>query len=229
MKTVENNHEKLTKELQRVNEYLDTILFNLPAGVAILEGPEFRYFKINRMLAEINGLTVDDHLGRPLKEVLPNAAADIIPRLQKVLETGKPSLNFEFSTKLPKDPNEIRHFIDSFFPIREKDGKIRAVGAVVLDITERKQSEMELINSKGELERKNIALNEVIGQVEIEKQNIRENVTENVDKVLLPILKRLKLKGESKKYVHLLESHLKDLVSSYGKMISLKKSSYMKF
>jgi len=160
------------------------------------------------MLAEINGLTVDEHLGRPLKEVLPDATADIVPRLQKVLATGKPSLNFEFSTKLPKNPNEIRHFIDSFYPITEEDGKIRAVGAVVFDITERKQSEMELINSKVELEKKNIALNEVIGQVEIEKQNIRENVIENVDKVLLPILERLKLKGESKKYVRLLEGYL---------------------
>ena len=35
--------------------YLDAVLLELPVGVAILEGPEFRYFRINRMLAEING------------------------------------------------------------------------------------------------------------------------------------------------------------------------------
>jgi len=127
------DHKKEEEELQRIYEYLDNILFNLPVGIAILEGPEFRYFRINRMLAEINGLDVEDHLGRPLKEVLPDAAANLLPRLQKVLETGKSSLNFEFSIRLPKDLSEDRHFIDSFFPIKNKDGKITAVGAVVLD------------------------------------------------------------------------------------------------
>jgi hypothetical protein len=28
----------------------------MPVGVAILEGPEFRYFRINQILADLNGL-----------------------------------------------------------------------------------------------------------------------------------------------------------------------------
>ncbi len=49
--------------------------------------------------------------------------------------------------KLPGEPNKLRHFIDSFFPITGIDGKPKAVGAVVLDITERKQAEEKVQKS----------------------------------------------------------------------------------
>ena len=76
-------------ELQVSKDYLDEIILNMPAGVSILEGEDFRYSKINQYLADINGLSIEDHLGRPLRDVLPIAADFIAPRLQTVLETGK--------------------------------------------------------------------------------------------------------------------------------------------
>ena len=81
-------HKQADEKLGSTQEYLDSILLNLPVGIAILEGPDFRYFRINHRLAEINGLSVEDHLDRPLAEVLPDAAPDIIPGLRRVLETG---------------------------------------------------------------------------------------------------------------------------------------------
>ncbi len=135
-------------ERRKLAEYLDTILLNLPTGVAILEGPDFRYFRINNMLAEINGLSIEDHLGRTLAEVLPAAAPDIQPGLNRVLQSGKPGQPREFSTRLPKDPQKDRHFIDTFFPIFGEEGKPRGVGAVVVDITERKRAEQHLRESE---------------------------------------------------------------------------------
>jgi len=132
------------ERLRQAYAYLDSIMFNLPAGVAILDGPEFIYSKINHTLAEINGLPAEDHLGRPLSEVLPDASLDIVPRLREVLETGKPAPSHEFGSTLPGDPDKIRWFLDYFFPIEGPDGAPQAVGAVVLDITERKQMEMAL-------------------------------------------------------------------------------------
>ena len=52
-------------------------------------------------------------------------------------------------------------------------------------------------NLQIELEKKIIALNEVIGQLEIEKKQVKDDMAENVEKILLPILKKLKLKEES--------------------------------
>ncbi|MCZ6767831.1 MAG: PAS domain S-box protein [Acidobacteria bacterium] len=142
------------KELTRTQEYLETIFSNMPAGIAIMEGPEFRYVKVNNRLAEINGLSVEDHLGRPLAEVLPAAAADIGPRLRQVMETGESSSPFEFSTSLPKSPDEVFWFVDRFFPINDTNGEVRGVGAVVLEVTARKRAEIALQEAYGELEQR---------------------------------------------------------------------------
>ncbi len=153
---VERAAAEVTKtkiELRIVQEYLDAVLLNLPVGIAILEGPDFRYYRINHRLAEINGLPVADHLDRPLAEVLPDAAPDIIPGLRHVFETGEPILDREFNTRLPKDPDVVRYFKDSFFLIKA-NGKPRAVGAVVLEITERKQAEEALQRSHAALEQR---------------------------------------------------------------------------
>ena len=146
--------KRLEEELRTTNEYLDTILLNLPVGVAILEGPDFRYYRINERLAEINGLSVEDHLDRPLAEILPDAAQDILPGLRRVLETGEPILGREFGTRLPKNPDRQRYFVDSFFPVKRANGRSNAVAAVVLDITARKEAEEALQRSHAELEQR---------------------------------------------------------------------------
>jgi two-component system sensor kinase FixL len=180
------------EELLTTHEYLDTVLLNLPVGVAILEAPDFRYYRINHKLAEINGLSVEDHLDRALAEVLPDAAADIEPGLRHVLETGEPSLDREFSTRLPKDPGVIRHFIDSFFPIKGTDGKAKAVGAVVLDITARKEAEEALQRSYSELEQRvkkrtaqltqsNVALHQEVAERQKVEDALRRSETRLTD------------------------------------------------
>ncbi len=147
-------HKRIERDLKTSGEYLDTVVLNLPVGVAVLEGPEFRFVQINHNLAQINGLSVEDHLGKTLAEVLPAAAPDILPELRRVLETGEPSLHREFNTTLPGDPATVRHFIDLFFRITGANGKPVAVCAVVREITDRKNAEEELQRSYAELERR---------------------------------------------------------------------------
>ena len=127
---------------------LEQILLHVPAGIAILEGPDFRYSYINDRLAKINGLRVEDHLGRPLADVLPAAAPDIVPRLRQVMESRTPAQDHQFSTILPGDPRSVRHFVDSFFPIVGQDGNVISVCAVVLDITEHKRLQEQLLQSQ---------------------------------------------------------------------------------
>lgn len=98
------------------------------------------------------------------------------------------------------------------------------------DITKRKreeealrESESKLQKQKLALEQKNIALREIIAQVEIEKRKIKENLDKNVSMVLSPILERLKTDKASQKYVNLIQHHLEGLTSSYGSKIAEKR------
>lgn len=68
------------------------------------------------------------------------------------------------------------------------------------------------------LEEKNLALRELVAQIEVEKRAIQEKILANVDSLLMPILKRLQ-RGSGKKqdrYLELLEENLKQLTSSFG-------------
>ncbi len=94
-----------------------------------------------------------------------------------------------------------------------------------------KDSESKLQKQKEALELKNIALMEILSQVETEKKKIKEDVITNVDKLLLPILKKIRIGGgackyggDSCKYLDLLEHDLQELTSPFGSKISEKKA-----
>ncbi|MDM8515560.1 ATP-binding protein [Desulfobacterales bacterium HSG16] len=134
------------KKLQQVNDYLDTILFNLPVGIAIFEGPEFKYFRVNKTLADFNGMPVESHIGKPLAEVLPQAEESIIPDLRKVIKTGEPVIERELVIKLPDKPDPL-HTVNWHIPIKRDEKEPKTVVSVVLDVTERKKLEDELQES----------------------------------------------------------------------------------
>ncbi len=93
---------------------------------------------------------------------------------------------------------------------------------LLIEITERKKAEEMLQERKKALEQKNIALSEVLGQIEIEKKQIKDNVIINAETLLLPIIQKLKLTGESRKYVQLLRKNLQELTSSFGTRLTEK-------
>jgi DNA-binding CsgD family transcriptional regulator len=81
---------------------------------------------------------------------------------------------------------------------------------------------LELSRQKTALERKNAALQEVLAQIEIEKKHIKDDVMLNIDRLLMPVLKRLKRKGTrlDRTYVGLLEKNLNELTCSLGRKLS---------
>lgn len=92
-----------------------------------------------------------------------------------------------------------------------------------LDITERKKieevlkrSESELKKQKNALEQKNIALREIISQIELEKIRIKEEIEANMNLVLNPILERLKADRRFQKYADLIMHNINGMTSSYG-------------
>ena len=82
------------------------------------------------------------------------------------------------------------------------------------------KSEAKLQKQKSALEQKNIALGEVIAQIEVEKRRIKDDIETNINIVVSPILEKLKKEKASAKYVTLLKYHLGRLTSSFGSKIT---------
>jgi PAS domain S-box-containing protein len=99
--------------------------------------------------------------------------------------------------------------------------------SLMREITERKKVEQALIESESKLqeqklalEQKNIALREVIAQIEVEKRKIKDDIEANVTAVVSPILEKLKIGKDSLKYVNLLQHHIERLTSSFSSEIT---------
>jgi PAS domain S-box-containing protein len=82
------------------------------------------------------------------------------------------------------------------------------------------EREKELKKQTIELEQKNIALREVIAQIEIEKRKIQDDVMANVHVTITPILEKLRLENVSPRQVAMLRRHISDLTSSFGSEIT---------
>jgi PAS domain S-box-containing protein len=104
--------------------------------------------------------------------------------------------------------------------------------AVVRNITDRKKMEETLKHSREKLkdqylalEQKNIALTELIEQIQVEKKKVEENVTTNISEILIPIIKKLQINvnGEAKIQLQLLESSLTKIITTFGTQITDKK------
>lgn len=87
---------------------------------------------------------------------------------------------------------------------------------------ELKKSKMKLQEQSETLAQKNAALTEVIDQIETTKIEMKKEIQANIDKIVLPILDKLKLENPSSPYVEMLRYYFENLSSSYGCEISSK-------
>jgi len=117
-------------------ETLARVYRDAPVGLCYFD-TDLRYRQVNEWLAAINGVSVEEHLGQTLGEVLPKAAAGIELQLRQVIETGEPILHGMVEMETPANPGEKKQFEHCYHPVRCKDGAIIGVSCVVLDVTER--------------------------------------------------------------------------------------------
>jgi hypothetical protein len=97
-----------------------------PLGLCCFDA-RLRYVHINQWLAEINGRSVAEHLGRELSEVVPAAAPQIEPQLREVLETGEPILNGIVESRTGAEAAVNRYFQHNFYAVKSKRGDIEGV------------------------------------------------------------------------------------------------------
>ena len=117
---------------------LELIYRTVPIGLCVLD-TELRYVHINARLAEFNGIPAEAHIGKTVRELLPQVADHIEPLLRRVLETGEPVLDFEAVGEL--HPGVQSHWISQYWPLKSSDGTLFGINVVAEEITERRRLE----------------------------------------------------------------------------------------
>lgn len=128
-------------ELEEANGLLNTVLDQAPIGVALFDR-ELRYIRVNDALARIDGVTIADHLGKTVSEVLPQLGSELVPALRGVLLTGE-SVSREITGETPASPGELRHWSLYAYGLSLR-GEIIGVGAVCEEVTAKRRAQEEL-------------------------------------------------------------------------------------
>lgn len=125
-----------------VEDRLHISLAAEPAGLAVLDD-QLRYVQINETLARINGVPVEEHLGKTIRQVLPQLAPMVEPVLHKILTTGTPALNLRLSGETASEPGVTHHWMLSFIPLPGNNGRPKGISALVVDVTNQPQPDAE--------------------------------------------------------------------------------------
>ena len=104
-------------------------------GTCVLDR-DLRYVTISPWMADLNGPSVEEHLGRTIGEVLPDVAAGVEPVLRGVMENCKPVLSGIVEAVTPAFPDEKRTFRHDYRPVKCAAGLVVAVKCLVQDISD---------------------------------------------------------------------------------------------
>ena len=121
------------EEAVQALSFLETIGDAAPVGFKLVDH-DLRIVRMNKRLADIDGRTVSEQIGRTVAEAVP----DLWPELEDVYRralAGEHVSNVLLTRTSVDRPMRVTHFLASFYPVRV-DGEIVGVGNVVVDITE---------------------------------------------------------------------------------------------
>jgi PAS domain S-box-containing protein len=114
---------------------LDALFEHAPVGLGFWD-TDLRFRRVNAALAEINGVSPAEHVGRTLAELLPGVPQEVAAHVRLAIETGDRVLGTQVAAETLAAPGVARYYEVSYYPVRDAAGEIIGAGAVCEDITE---------------------------------------------------------------------------------------------
>ena len=130
---------------------LETLMANAPVGLAFLDR-DLRFTHVNQALAAMHGLAAAEHIGRTVRETVPDLAPTLEPLLRRVADGDEPALEIDVSGETPRAPGERRDWVTSYYALPAPDGAVAGIGAVVREVTERKRTERAMVTTNRTLQ-----------------------------------------------------------------------------
>jgi PAS domain S-box-containing protein len=132
------------RQLEESRRRYQTLVENFPNGAVALVDEDLRYVTIGGTPLEEAGVTMDELVGSPVDEILPDDLAELlVPRYEAALD-GEAS-TFERTTG-------DTAYLFRVVPVRDDDGAVFAAMGMSQDVTEQKEYERYLEDAKSQLE-----------------------------------------------------------------------------
>ena len=142
----------------------DTLLAHCPLALVVLDR-DLRFTYANEAAAVLNGVPVSEIVGHTYEQAFPWMAAQIVPIVHRVLQTGMPALDVAVSADTDQIADAHRHRRASYYPVRDAGGRISGVAVVVANVTGSLRRAMERERLLGQLQTERELLQAVIDQM----------------------------------------------------------------
>ena len=236
----EENMAKLIREKEgRFSAFMDhsseaiwRIDFEPPIS---LEDPEAKQIKdifnngifseANDAGAKIYGLKKGrDVVGRPLNDFFEDSVEENVKAATDMVRSKFKMKNLISREKVLDGKHKI--ILNNLSPYIE-DNKVFHIwgsGLYISDLFETQEqlrlSKNKLKAQKRKLKKKNVALRELIVQIEHEKRSLEKRIMTNVEEIVLPSLERARLNGVQDIYIEQIYNDLGKLTSTFGQKLS---------
>lgn len=118
---------------------LNALYTGAPVGLCLLD-TKLRYVTINRHLADMNGVSEQEHIGRTPQEMVPQIYAALEPHLRSALREARTS---SFEVHSPLGDGNITYSV-TCAPVFDEAAEMIGISAAVVDVTDRVRAEREL-------------------------------------------------------------------------------------
>jgi PAS domain S-box-containing protein len=129
-------------EAEAAQHQLATIFNTSPIGLALLDAQQ-RFIAINEALAEINGLTREQHLGRSIPDLFGQSDPKLVEVFHQIYSTGNPFISPNFAVNVPGRSDRRPGYYNVYYlPTVNSNRQVEGVLVYVVDVTERVRLEL---------------------------------------------------------------------------------------
>ncbi|BBA34569.1 hypothetical protein sS8_2621 [Methylocaldum marinum] len=126
---------------------IESIYATAPVGLCFIDR-DLRFVRVNRELAEIHGIPVEEHIGQSVQKVVPEIGLAMVPLLRRVIVSGEPILDKEIADITLEGARTKPVLLVNLFPAKESDGFVSGVNVAVREISGQKRFEETLKESE---------------------------------------------------------------------------------
>jgi len=176
----------------------------------------------NRGAERLFGYSAKEALDKHISFVYPQDQREFLE--QEVIKPLKEKGDHEIEVRMRRKSGEDFYAHLSLSLLRDSEGSTGGMIGYSMDITERKRAEemlrqttRQLEIEREALERKNIALREILDQIDSEKNAVKQQIVTNVEQAIIPTLLRLKESSHSSqaRIFEMLETDLREITSPF--------------
>jgi PAS domain S-box-containing protein len=143
------DRKRAEQEREQAFSIVNDLVASAPVGIALLDDA-MRFRLVNRPLAEMNGISADDHVGKSVAEVVPDLLPQVERLFAQVMESGKPVSDLVLEGETLKAPGVNRAWREAWFPIAGPGARPAGVGVIVQEVTEQRDAEEKLRASEAQ-------------------------------------------------------------------------------